>query len=147
MKKLILIVSVLIYNAHFLVAQENKQNLSLNSAYELFLTSLKNRDFNAAKTYVNKSDSIQFSDAGGNVLLSMEAYNKQLEGFTKDTAWTNYDSEIISIKQYGDVGIIMEKAIISGLNWEFKMVVTYVFHQIDGYWKLVADVCTKIENS
>ena len=127
-------------------AQENKQNLSLNSVYDRFLNNIKNRDFKHAKTYVCNSDSIQFSDAGGNVLLSMEAYYKQLEKFINDTSWIKYKNDIISIKQYGDTGIIMEKAVISGDNWEFKMIVTYVFHQIDGYWKLVADVCTKIEN-
>jgi len=147
MKKIIFIASILICNNLISNAQDNRENLSLDSAYELFLNNIKQRDFTVAKTFVNNSDSIQFSDAGGNVLLTMEAYNKQLERFTKDTAWTDYKSEIISIKQYGDTGIIMEKAIISGSNWEFKMVVTYVFQQIDGYWKLVADVCTKIENS
>jgi hypothetical protein len=147
MKKRILIFSILICNNLLLVAQENKQNISLNLAYELFLNNIKNRDFEIAKTYVNNSDSIQFSDAGGNVLLTMEDYNNQLERFTKDTSWTNYKSEIISIKQYGDTGIIMEKAIISGINWEFKMLVTYVFHRIDDYWKMVADVCTKIEKN
>lgn len=127
-------------------AQKNKKGLSLNDSYEQFVNNIKNRDFARAKTYVHTSDSIQFSDAGGNVMLSMDAYFAQLKKFMDDKGWKSYKSNIISSKQYDDTGIIMENAVIAGENWEFKMIVTYVFQNIDGYWKLVADVCTKIES-
>ena len=145
MKKITIFITFFFCTSILSIAQKNEKGLSLNKAYERYLNNVKNRDFDATKTFVSDSDSIQFSDAGGNVVLSMEAYDKQLKKFLNDNSWNSYQSEIISSKQYLTTGIIMEKAIISGENWEFKMVVTYVFHQIDGYWKMVADICTKIE--
>lgn len=126
-------------------AQDNSAGMSLLETYEGYLSNIQGRNFKGVETYFTSADSIQFVDAGGKVQLSMDGYRSQVQKFMNDTAWKEYKSKLISLKQHGNTGIIMERAEISGTNWVFAMVVTYVFEKMGGRWKMVADLCTKIE--
>jgi len=144
MKLSILIISI-VFNISIVTAQtsvSNKKEFSLKECFEGYLHSVKQRDYDALKTYFTKNDTIQFVDGGGNVTLQMTEYLKKQKEWFADTAW-KYESSIISLQEFDYTGIIQDKTKLYGSGWEYKMVVTYVFQKEEGYWRMIADICTE----
>lgn len=123
---------------------ENKEGYTLSETFQGYLQSATNRDYESLKTYFTLTDTLPFVDTKGKIRLSMDEYLEHQKGWIADTAW-NYKSTIVSVQEYAETGVIVDNALFYGTNWEYPMVVTYIFRKEDEMWRLVGDICTEIK--
>lgn len=143
MKKLylILILTICCVEA-FSQAIKNSEGITLKETFEGYLLAVQERDYDALVTYFTEADSIQYVDAKGTVVLSMNDYLEKQKNWFADNAW-NYKSELLSIQEFDNTGILIDNTIIYGEGWEYKMVITYVFRKQNNIWRMVSDICTE----
>ena len=77
----------------------------------------------------------------------MTDYLSAQKNWFLDQNWTYY-SEIQSVQELENTGIIIDKTTITNVNngekSDFNMMVTYVFHKENGSWHMITDVCSAI---
>jgi len=126
------------------ISPVNTSQNSLKEAFSGYLEAIKSRDIESLKTYLTNAEELALIKGDGSLIQHKNNYLQAQVDWFADTVW-KYQSEIVSFQEFDDTGVIIDKTKIYGLNWEFHMMVTYVFRKENKMWRLVTDICTPIE--
>jgi len=128
---------------------ENRPGLSLEETFWIYVRAVQNSDLNTLFTTVTDKDGFFFLTSTGKLIDSREGYHKFHEDWFKEKDW-KMPVKLLDVKEGREYGyttalFYYKSKMPEGGMYSLDSYFTLIFHQEEGMWKVVGDVCTPIE--
>lgn len=128
---------------------QNRPGLSLKETFDIYVRAVQSSDLEGLFSTVTDSEDILFLTSRGQRIDTREGYYQFHVDWFKETDW-EMPVELLEVHEGRDYGYTTaifhyKGKIPDGETYMLDSFFTLIFHEEDGMWKVVADICTPIE--
>jgi len=151
MKKMLIFLAMILVLKAFpfsLATTENRPGLSLEETFWIYARAVQSSDLKSLFTTVTEKEDFFFLTSRGELIDSREGYYKFHEDWFREKDW-EMPVELLDVKEgqeYGHTTAIFHypRKMPEGGMYVLDSYFTLIFHQEEGRWKVIGDVCTPI---